>query len=336
MEDELKKLIEAFKAKEENEKFLKNLEQLKADGSIDQDIYPSMRSEYTQRLDQSAAEVEAVKDGLKKQLETIQRDQESNKYELKKVEARYRAGELQLTEYEKSTRAIRTKIDTLEQQAEELRGLIIAESASELAAAAAKPAAVTQQPPVMKPEEPKPAKTKTTKPKPSLMRLPSRNKLMFIGGAAVLLIVIIVVVVLLVPGESAVREVQIPVNITGASNIGSLHFELVYDEAMLDVTTVESGTLIGSSLYEYNIDTPGRIVVGLINSAGIRGDGPLILFSLQVLEKGSTAVPLVLENVAAYDASTLSRLTLSTMNGSFMLKDSSFTPPTLLFAPSAK
>ena len=94
MADELKKLAEAFKAKEENEKFLRNLEKLKADGSIDQDVYPSMKAEYTQRLDQSAAAVEAVKDSLRKQLETIQHEQEINKYEinkyeLKKIEARY-------------------------------------------------------------------------------------------------------------------------------------------------------------------------------------------------------------------------------------------------------
>ena len=329
MADELKKLAEAFKAKEENEKFLRNLEKLKADGSIDQDVYPSMKAEYTQRLDQSAAEVETVKDSLRKQLETIQHEQEINKYELKKIEARYKAGELQLTEYEKSTRAIRTKIDTLEQQSEELRGLIVAESASELETAAA------TQPPVVKPTKLKPEKPKPAKPKLSPLKLPSRNKLMFIGGAVVLLIVIIVVV-LLVPGKPGVKEIQIPVNITGASNIGSLHLELVYDAAILDVTTVESGTLMGNALYEYNIDTPGRIVVGLINSTGIHGDGSLLVFDLQVLEKASTTVPLVLENVAAYDASTLNRLTLSTMNGSFMLKDNSFTPPTLLFASSAK
>ena len=325
MADELNKLIEAFKMKEENEKFLKNLENLKADGSIDQDVYPSMKDEYQQRLNSSVSQIETIKDGLRQQLEKIQHDQDSSKYELKKLEARYKAGELPSTDYEKSNRAIRNKIDVMEQQAEELRGLIIAESVSEL------------ETPVEKPAEAKPAPaTKPQKFKLPSIKLPERKKLMYFGGGAVALIVIILLIVLLIPREPATKEVKIPVNISGATNIGSLHFELVFDATKLKITAVESSSLIGNSLIKYNTDAPERIVVGLVNSNGIRGDGPLIEVIFTIREKGSETIPLTFENVAAYDASTLNRLSLSTTNGSFKQKDNSFTPPTLSFAPSAK
>ncbi|MBL7062023.1 MAG: hypothetical protein ISS54_04735 [Dehalococcoidia bacterium] len=54
---------------------------------------------------------------------------------------------------------------------------------------------------------------------------------------------------------------DVPVNANGASNVGSLEFELVYDPAVLEATGVEKGTLAGNAMMESSVDRP-RASVG--------------------------------------------------------------------------
>lgn len=135
------------------------------------------------------------------------------------------------------------------------------------------------------------------------------------------------------PTKTLPEEVSIPINAEDASNIGALHLELVYDPAVLEPTEVEKGMLAGNAILESNIDTSGRVVIGMIDADGISGDGSLVVVSFRVVGKDGMTTALALEKVAAHDATTLMDIPIKGTSGSFTVKDRSLTAPVILFLP---
>ena len=104
-------------------------------------------------------------------------------------------------------------------------------------------------------------------------------------------------------------EVSIPISVTAAPGVGALHVELTYDASVLEGLSVSSGKLASNALVDGN-PTPGRLIMGLVSSDRIEGDGEVIVAKFRVLgEKGATTA-LGLENVQAWEA-TLDRLDIA-------------------------
>ena len=120
---------------------------------------------------------------------------------------------------------------------------------------------------------------------------------------------------------------NVPVNATGASNVGSLEFELVYDSTVLQAVGVEKGTLAGNAMMDFTTARPGRVWVGIVDSNGINGNGSLVVVSFQEVGQGTATGQLTLENVEAYDAQTLIDIITQTTPGNLS------TPPTIIFNP---
>jgi hypothetical protein len=340
MAKETKKLAGAFAVKDEIEGFLANLEQLKADGSITEEQYVATRQEYYKRLGQATSDIARIKNELQEQLEVSQRDIEARGQELGNLEVRHRVGELSLERYQSSEQKLRAEIKKLERRSEELTALIQAGSAADIGAPARKPkvppaeTGVLAKKPVAAAREPLPpakAAPPTKAAAPIRSGRLSPGKLLAIIGGAVVVIAIIVAAVLFMTG--GVTEVSIPIEVQDAANVGSLHIELVYDGDILNAVTVENGTAVGDALFEYSIDMPGQLVVGLVSSQGMKPDGSIAIVTFQVTGKSKTSTSLSLENVVAHDATTLDEISTSASAGSISTKDGSFTPPTLLFQP---
>ena len=81
------------------------------------------------------------------------------------------------------------------------------------------------------------------------------------------------------PGAS----IQVPVEISGASNLGSLHLEVTYDPLILQAMSVTAASLARDALLDFNVQ-PGRVVIGLASADGISGTGKLELITCDVLE----------------------------------------------------
>lgn len=316
---ETKKLTEALAAKDAIDSFLGNLKKLKTDGSITKEQYTTAKAEYEQKLDAVRLEIDRIKAKLQKQLETIQQDIETYQFELGTLEAKYKVGELPLNKYQNSDRKLRAITEQLESTAEELNRLIAAKTSADISIPAKKPSISARG----LPRAPKavPSARGGVSPKARLLAI--------VAGAVVVVVAIIVAVLLLRTG--GVKEVKIPINVQGAANVGSLHLELAYDRQTMSATAVESGTAVGDALFESNIDVPGDVVIGLVNSQGINGDGSVAIVTFQVTGKAKSATNLSLENVIAYDATTLDEIPTSASPGSFTAKNGSFTPPTLIF-----
>ena len=126
-------------------------------------------------------------------------------------------------------------------------------------------------------------------------------------------------------------NVNVPIHLTGAENIGSLEFVLTYDPSVLEVSGVEAGGLAQSALFDFGTRNPGRLWAGLIDNEGINGDGPIAVVSFKVVGPGASTSLLALENITTYDASSLLDILTNATSGSFTVDGRALTAPTLAF-----
>jgi len=329
-----KKLAEAFAASEEVEGFLANLEQLKAEGAINEEQYTVGRDDYYRRLGEAKSEIARIKNELKKELEAVQHEIEARRMEIAGLEVKHKVGELSLEQYQASKKKLDNRIRKLEQDGEELSMLIGATSTAAISAPSRKSVSAAPGIPALSRSA---AKAKVAAPR-RRYGVP-KGKLAAIIGSAVVLIGVVVVAVMLISGGKGgaglpfgdYGTIEVPVNIEGAANVGSLHFELVYDVAVLRAVDVTGGLVLGDAMLEYSVAAPGRVVVGIIDNEGISGNGSLVLVSFQQKGDAEMTVSLELENVVAYDAVRITEITITDSPGIFTAGDGTFKAPTLRF-----
>ena len=131
--------------------------------------------------------------------------------------------------------------------------------------------------------------------------------------------------------EKSLGELEVPIIGMGTSNVGTLHIELVYDPAVLRVTTVEEGSLTGDVSIHHSAEMPGRVIVGIVDTEGINGQGSLAVVRFDILEEAAITIPLILENVKVWDTLNISRIFPTNIEGSFRSSDLSLAPPILIF-----
>ena len=125
---------------------------------------------------------------------------------------------------------------------------------------------------------------------------------MRLTGLAIFIIILLVLPLAACGGSAG--SSTIPINLTDASDVGSLHIELVYDAAVIQVTGVKAGKLALNAVVDSNTGTPGRAIIGIVSSAGIAGSGAVVSVAFTSKAKTGTCA-LTLENVEAYSAETL-------------------------------
>ena len=89
---------------------------------------------------------------------------------------------------------------------------------------------------------------------------------------------------------------------------------------------------IKNAMIEYNLKTPGRLTVGIIDAVGINGSGSVVTVSFKVIDKGGTS-PITLGKIEANDATTLIDIPIKASAGNFIAKDQSFTAPVISLSP---
>lgn len=123
MGKEEKELQRAYSKKEKNEKLLSKLEKLREDGSVTDEQYESMESNYTRIINEATSAIEQIKNGLARDIESEEKTLETYKQELKNQEARFKVGELSAEDYQKSEQKARSKIERAQAKVSELERL---------------------------------------------------------------------------------------------------------------------------------------------------------------------------------------------------------------------
>ena len=133
------------------------------------------------------------------------------------------------------------------------------------------------------------------------------------------------------PTPAAPTAVDVPINLTGASNVGSLEFVLSYDPEVLQLTNVAPGALANAAVIASNTLDAGRVWIGIADAKGMDGAGDVAIVTFEIVgqQQGSTA--LTLEQVTAYDATTLVDILSDATAGAYTIEGQNVTGPTLAF-----
>ncbi|MBL7062019.1 MAG: hypothetical protein ISS54_04715 [Dehalococcoidia bacterium] len=131
------------------------------------------------------------------------------------------------------------------------------------------------------------------------------------------------------------EQVEVPINLMGAKNVGSLHVELVHDPAVLEVAYTEAGWMgkewLGNiARSEVDLETAGRVIIEMSSGGGINGDGSLEVITFDVLGEAWDTW-LALENVKARDATTAAEIPTRLSSGYLVLKDRLVHAPAITF-----
>ena len=133
------------------------------------------------------------------------------------------------------------------------------------------------------------------------------------------------------PSPVVAPRIEVPVYLTGAPNIGSLEFVLVYEPSVLELVSVKKGILAQTALIDSGTRTKGRLWTAVIDTNGISGNGPVAVVSFNVVGNGVERINLTLEGVYAYNATSLLDVVTESSAGSFTFKSNAVISPGLSF-----
>jgi hypothetical protein len=95
--------------------------------------------------------------------------------------------------------------------------------------------------------------------------------------------------------------IQVPLQVNGATNVGALQFDLLYDPQVLQVDTVTGGPLAGNALVDSNSTEKGRLRIGLATTDGLKGDGVFVQANFKIIGHAGSSSSLTIENARAWE-----------------------------------
>lgn len=112
-------------------------------------------------------------------------------------------------------------------------------------------------------------------------------------------------------------SVEIPLNLKSSASIGSIDAVVSYDANVLQLDSVEKGSLSGNSMIDYNDKTPGSVTIAMADSGGVKGEGSVAVLKFKVLGKEGDRSAITITSASANEAATLIDVRLDTRAGSF-------------------
>lgn len=122
----------AFITLESNQGYLKNLEKLKAEGSVPNDQYESMKDEYSRKIPPSESEIKAIKNRLERELDALKKEQGVVKKELDNLSTRNKVGEIPLEKFRSLDAKLRRRNEQIEMEMAEFENLLKAKCAADI------------------------------------------------------------------------------------------------------------------------------------------------------------------------------------------------------------
>ena len=96
--------------------------------------------------------------------------------------------------------------------------------------------------------------------------------------------------------------VDVPINVSGTSNIGAMDISLTYNPAVISPTGVADGVLISTTdLIANHTGTSGIVNISVASEYGITGTGSIAVIQFSVVGSDGATSPLTLSTADAYD-----------------------------------
>jgi chromosome segregation ATPase len=127
-----KGLHAAFTTLEANQGYLKNLEKLKAEGSVQKDQYEAMKDEYSRKIPPAESEIKAIKNRVERELDAVKKELGILKKDLDNLSTRNKVGEVPLEKFRSMDAKIRRRMEQIETEMAEFDNLLKANCAADI------------------------------------------------------------------------------------------------------------------------------------------------------------------------------------------------------------
>ena len=114
--------------------------------------------------------------------------------------------------------------------------------------------------------------------------------------------------------------VEVPIDLEGALDVGSMSIVVKYDPDVLMVVAVEEGKLSKNALIEANTAREGEVIIALIDSSGMNGNGAVAIISFEVTADIGSTSPLTLEEISVSSVDMVEIIT-TTESGTFNVEE---------------
>jgi chromosome segregation ATPase len=128
----MKGLKMAYTTLEANQGYLKNLEKLKAEGSVQNDQYEAMKEDYSRKIPPAESEIKAIKNRLEREMEAVKKELSVLKKDLDNLSTRNKVGEVPLEKFRSMDSKIRRRIEQIETETAEFENLLKANCAADI------------------------------------------------------------------------------------------------------------------------------------------------------------------------------------------------------------
>jgi len=127
-----KGLHAAFTTLEANQGYLKNLEKLKSEGSVQPDQYETMKDEYSRKIPPAESEIKAIKNRVERELDALKKELDTLKKELDNLSTRNKVGEVPLEKFRSLDSKMRRRMEQIENEIGEFENLLKANCAADI------------------------------------------------------------------------------------------------------------------------------------------------------------------------------------------------------------
>lgn len=114
--------------------------------------------------------------------------------------------------------------------------------------------------------------------------------------------------------------IEVPINLEGATDVGSMDISLMYDPTVLQAVGVEAGKLGTAAFIESNTGNEGEVIIALADTSGITGDGAVVIVAFEVVGNVGLSSPLTL-NKASVHNTELVEVISPTINGTLSVTE---------------
>jgi hypothetical protein len=114
--------------------------------------------------------------------------------------------------------------------------------------------------------------------------------------------------------------VEVPINLEGATDVGSMDISMMYDPVVLQAVGVEAGELGAAAFIESNTGNEGEVIIALADPSGITGDGAVVIISFEVIGAVGSSSSLTLNEVSVHNTDLVEVIS-PTINGSLSVTE---------------
>jgi len=118
------------------------------------------------------------------------------------------------------------------------------------------------------------------------------------------------------------QKIKVPVLVENANNIGAISLSIDFDPSVVNLTDIQKGDMIQSSIFYTNSST-GNIKIEIISPDGIYGNGTIAFTEFHILEGMKNETYLRLSDVVATDFETFDNIPYHTKNSTVYIENSS-------------